>query len=185
MYPRRGQVIKVNIWVKPFGCQGHWNVLRRHSTQCVLSQTHDFDLIIRKASHKPRQRDVLQNSWPSLLMAVQAWKGKSENCHHSERLRKCDDWMSHGILERGWGRKGHQGKPVKSKLSAGLSQWWCTRTELWRRPRCSREEGCWGGRDWAEGNRDRLYYLCDPSGHLQLIQDKKLISRKRKQGVWD
>ena len=112
---------------------------------------------------------------PGLLMAAQAWKGKSESSQHSERRRKADDWMSRGVLERGWGRKGHQGKPVKSKLSEGLSQQWCTRTEFWGWHRCSREEGCWGGRDWAKGTRDRLYYLCDPSGHLQLVQDKKLI----------
>ena len=61
----RGQVIKVNIWVKPCGCQGHWNVLRRHSALCVLSQNHDFDVIMRKASHKPRRRDILQNSCPA------------------------------------------------------------------------------------------------------------------------
>ena len=53
----RGQVTKVNIWVESCGYQGHWNMMRRHSALCVLSQTHDFDVIMRKASHKPRRRD--------------------------------------------------------------------------------------------------------------------------------
>lgn len=38
--------------------------MRRHSALCVLSQTHDFDVIMRKASHKPRRRDSY-NSCPA------------------------------------------------------------------------------------------------------------------------
>ena len=128
----------------------------------------------KKKSHKPKLRDILQNTWPVLFksLKVMSVQEKLRNYHRLEEtnvIRQLNSMWDSGLDCRR--KRTLVGKPMKSKPTLLFSEEYCINVNFFISPTVLWYFNTRG--KVGDGYMETLYYFCNSSISLKLAQNKR------------